>query len=456
MTCLLLQGTAHLHRSLSWSQAKASCSSENAAFSSTAPSSLSSEATARPRQPSTTPASSPRPQLLAQPAQTTVERPPLLLLLPLPLPSRSDVGKRLAPSSPEHHAQQRKKPRASSSPVSSPQPPRASAPLKRKAPPVRPPPLPLRASFDDFVLCANFRTPTVQPSSQYRTPSPFLASSPVTSTVRADLASSPPLPPPQSSSFRRRPIPRRRHPDYSDASLDEEWSFLDIAVRDRIHLADAETLNGERDDWAPGAAPKDHKIRSIARGPGGRLLASSPWVVHPFKIVALEPGHEHSLPSAWDTTTMRKTEARLEREAEVAARRREARRREKGKAKMEGGTEDGTAGIRFGTSGSIRSTSEQRQTADDGTATTANGAGEGSVANDEDGTKPKKKQDLIRRLKSLFDVDEEFSDDDELQAYMNEIPAVGFAALAKPVIRKERDRRKTRRELGLSSDDDSD
>lgn len=182
-------------------------------------------------------------------------------------------------------------------------------------------------------------------------------------------------------------------------------------------------LDSDHDEWAEGAEPSKHDIKSIPERFEERTL--NPWTTQPAVKYWMNSNMMEPLPDAWDQGPMRATEARMRKEEEEKAQRRKKKKgkqkaREKGKERGEGGD------------------------------TVMQGEG------DQGELKGKKeKKPFLERLKEFYDIDEPFTDDEDIEAELDAEGAVGLAALARPFIRGERDRRKRRREKGKETDGES-
>ncbi|GAA5922730.1 uncharacterized protein JCM15063_003404 [Sporobolomyces koalae] len=316
-------------------------------------------------------------------------------------------------------------------------------PLQRP-PPSRPPILqPQRPSYHDFVLCARFRTPLVEPASdplsQYASGSRFntitsvsstsLAGAQIRHTRVASIASSTSSVPSTSRSVRSRSRP-----------VDSRWSFLRPAIQDCPHLSDeetnvkdlndnesndSETNDGETSDddkkltWAEGADPHEHDIRSIS--PEFRLREWNSWTLAPAPRFRANPNPFEPLPSAWNLDHMLRVDKMNEAEKikrEQARKKRKKRERRRSK----------------------RDKGKQKAINDAGGQ---NGAGA-----------IEKRVTMLDQLRKWYDIDEPFTDEEaEIEAELDEGPVVGLAALARPFIRRTRDDRRRRRLANRDEDD---
>jgi len=198
------------------------------------------------------------------------------------------------------------------------------------------------------------------------------------------------------------------------------WEFLAPDVRHRTHLSDDEVLDSDHDEWAEGAEPSKHDIKSIPERFEERSL--NPWTTQPAVKYWMNSREMEPLPYAWDQGPMRATEERERKEAEEKAR----RRRRKGKERVIGREKDGVGDMEI-RDGGDQSESKER----------------------------KEKKPFLERLKMFYDIDEPFTDDEEIEEELDAEGAIGLAALARPFIRQERDRRKRRRQKGKETEGES-
>lgn len=148
----------------------------------------------------------------------------------------------------------------------------------------------------------------------------------------------------------------------------------------------------------------------------------NPWTMQPAVKYWMNSNEMEPLPDAWDKGPMRATEERLRKEEEEKA----SRRKKKGKEKQR--EKEGVGDV------------------------TMNEAG---VADLREGGGRKEKKPFLERLKEFYDIDQPFTDDEDIEAELDAEGAIGLAALARPFIRPERDRRKRRRALGKETDGES-
>ncbi|GAA5908083.1 uncharacterized protein JCM6883_004111 [Sporobolomyces salmoneus] len=380
------------------------------------------------------------------------------------------------PTPPLHSSDQPKWPRTDSpvEQIARKQPNRFSTPptlsaarLKRKPPPPPPPPLitqNLQPNYQEFLLCAKFHTPLVRPSPLFSRPSSPNRSQqedsdhshPLASTSqqllsnnfpsaplrpRLSICSSAGSPPP-SSPYHNQSLFQK--PEDLDDFSPTRWGFLREAVKDRIHLSDDEYFDSDLDEWADQADPHYHDINSLhepAQGETGerndefweREFEPWEWIQERIKFKmgtgSNRKGGEGILPNAWGLGAMKDAEEKemLEKEAKMERKKKIRKKKAKsdeGGAKLSGKDVKGQDGQRKEGGGLDQTESSERR-----------------------------KLPFLSRLPKYYDIDEPFTDDSEVEQELRNEPAVGIAALALPLIRKERDRRKRRRREGKKDED---
>ncbi|GAA5838059.1 hypothetical protein JCM3766R1_004187 [Sporobolomyces carnicolor] len=387
--------------------------------------------------------------------------------LPTPPHSRSAADQYKRPRSRSYEGQDgsRKQSRHPPSPAPS------SAKPRRKAAPPPPPPLVstrIEPDFRDFLLCARFRTPLISPSPHFVPPSPthhheVIQSPlhrPVASTSRVPygrpstgvdqtivvLSSSlSPAPSPAAPASRTR-IRQQKQVELDDFSPDR-WEFLRGPTKDRIHLSEDEFFDSDHDDWADAADPHYHDIKDLhERSETGQRVAGDEdafwdrefepwgWIEERIKFKLNRGnnmlGEQGMLPDAWSLGAMRIAEERERREKE----RRSARQKDSDVGQAAAGARQAKESI----------------------SKLASGKQNKSDARPHGATNDRDKLPFLARLQTYYDIDEPFTDDSDIENELQKEAAVGLAAVAIPLIRKERDRRKARRRAGKAEDSSND
>ncbi|GAA6013363.1 hypothetical protein JCM11491_006367 [Sporobolomyces phaffii] len=219
------------------------------------------------------------------------------------------------------------------------------------------------------------------------------------------------------------------------------WDFLRPPVKDRAHLSDCETFDSDHDEWASGADPSAHDIADLESDVVDRNWNA--WDVVErrlgWRMNRDNDGGTGMLPEAWGLGAMRRVEARQAREEAARRARNDQKERVRATRRQTRGTKS---------KGRKRRTRKGKEKED--------AAEEADTEEATAGDTPRKKEPFLVRVQRYYDIDEPFTDDSEIERELDAEPAVGLGALARPLIRTERDRRKRRRAEGREDDDTTD